>query len=290
MTVGVVKTVSRSTQRPCLPCFTGSTLARCGFALYNMQLEREVVCMRIGSATLILGGLLANAAVAREGTLETVDIKKIEVQEYTRYIEHVVWPSKQDVAGKGISNGLIRADIEKFKTVLRAVLKPGYLLSDEAVDSNAVAAEKLRRGNDYILLQYTRNRRDVEIQDGKGLYIGVYPARDLKIEQNNLVEYVRSEAFLILNLPEVDLKGDKPEVFVSTLDVGNSKCGRIFYKANFHVNPWQWWYSYIGWWSDGRNVLFEIGKSSFTGEDWSRRAGPPPNLGAPRRFQKENAT
>jgi hypothetical protein len=34
-------------------------------------------------------------------------------------------------------------------------------------------------------------------------------------------------------------------------------------------------------------VLFQIGKTPFNGEDLSRRAGPPENIKAPRKFKKD---
>jgi len=246
-----------------------------------MKIKHVLIC-------LVLGGLILSSTsmIAKENKIKSVDIKKIRRDEYTKFIEHVFWYSKEVMDSKKISKNLIPADMQKFKDMLKKVVKSEYLLSEQVIDSNAVAIEKLRDDNDYILLEYKRNKRKIQIQDGKALYISILPDEDLKIEQLDLAEYVKSVAFQIINLPKSDENGKEPQVFVSQLDVGDSKCGNIFYEASFP--PPKFWYSGVRWWSDGRNILFLIGKGRFNGEDLSRRAGPPESIKAPRKFQKDN--
>ena len=101
--------------------------------------------------------------------------------------------------------------------------------------------------------------------------------------RTDLSEHVKSTLLLVLNVPELDENGKPPVVFVSQLDIGNSKCGSISYKVSFPAP--KFWYSHISWWSDGRNVLFGIGKRQFK-EDLTNKAHPPKDLRKPRRFRK----
>jgi len=242
---------------------------------------------KIALICLVFGGLFlpSTSVIARENKIKSIDMEKIRSNNYTRFVEHVFWYSKEVMESKKISKELIPADMQKFKDILKKVLKSEYLLSETVIDSNAVAIENLRDANDYILLEYNRNKRKIQIQDGKALYISIFPDDYLKIEQSDMAEYVKSVALQIMNLPKSDEKGKERHVFVSPLDIGDSKCGCIFYEAN--CDPLQLWYSYFGWWSDGKNVLFQIGKTPLNGEDLSRRAGPPENIKAPRKFKKD---
>ncbi|MCK4914276.1 MAG: hypothetical protein KAS69_06765 [Planctomycetes bacterium] len=244
-----------------------------------MKIRDILVCMILGSLALF-----TTSGIAKENTIKSVDIKKIRASNYSKFVEHAFWHSKEVIDGKKISKKLIPQDMQKFKDMIRIVLKSEYLMSEKVIDSNAVAVENLRDANDYILLEYERNRRKIRIQDGKALYIGIFPDEDLKIEESKLAQYVKAAAFQILNLPKSDENGKEPQIFVSKLDIGDSKLGRLYYRASFP--PPKFWYSSVRWWSDGKNILFLIGKGRFDGEDLSKRAGPPKNVNAPRKFKK----
>jgi hypothetical protein len=224
---------------------------------------------------------------SKKDSIKSVDIAKVRKNRYTRFITHVYWPSDEVVATKCISKNTIQGEMQKFKNMLKTVFKPEYLPAEEVVDSNAVAVENLRDANDYILLKYQHDRREIQIQDGKGLYISVFPDEELEVEQSDLVRYVKSVAFGILNLPKFDEKGKGPKVSVSTLDIGDSKCGTISYME---FPPPKFWYSGMRWWSDGKNVLFEFGKARFNGKGIKKKhgPGPPQNMLAPRKFKKDS--
>lgn len=219
-----------------------------------------------------------------ENSIRSVDIEKIQKHRYTAFIKHVFWPSEDQIVSKTISKKQILGDMQTFKNILTTVLKSEYLPSGQVIDSNSVAAENIRDSNDYILLKYNYDGGEIQIQDGKALYISILPENDAKVELPNLANYVKSVALKVIKLPKSD-KTEEPEVFISMLDIGQSKCGCMLYLESF---PPQYWYSYLRWWSDGKNILFEIGKASFDGEDISKRAGPPENLKAPRKFKKES--
>lgn len=239
------------------------------------------------SIFLVLGSsiLFSTSGIAQENKIKTVDVKKIRAQKYTKFIEHIFWYRKELINSKKISNKQIPEDMQKFKDMLKKVMKSEYLLSEESIDSNTIAVEDLKDSNDYILLEYKYNNLNIQIQDGKALYIGIFPDKGLKIEQSDLAQYVKSVAFKIMNLPKLDEERQEPHVFTSILDIGDSKCGNIFYEANF--DPFQSWDNYIMWWSDGRNILFLIGKASFSGIDYSRVAHIPESIvKAPRKFKK----
>jgi len=228
--------------------------------------------------------LLANDP--NEGIIQSVDIDKIRKYKYTQFIDHIFRPSDDEIVRKKISTQLISEDMQKLKNMLHTVIKPVYLLSDDVIDSNAIAVERLKKDNDYILLKYKLEKLEIQIQESQSLYISIFPDKDSKIEQSDLAKYVKSVAFQILNLPKSDDDVNEPQVFVSKLDIGNSKCGTIYYESSFP--PPKFWYSHIKWWSDGKNVLLVIGKATFNGEDLNKRAGPPENLGKPRKFKKDS--
>jgi len=220
-----------------------------------------------------------------EGLIRSVDIEKIRKDKYTEFIDHVFWPEKELIASKRISKDIIPADMNEFKEMVSRVLKAQYLPPSEIVDANAIALEQYRYGSDYILLRYNVGNREIRIQECGTLYVAVIFAKGEPNEARpELAEYLKSMAFEVLNLPKQDKEGREPKVFISSLDIGESKCGDIHYD----LPPPKFWYSYIRWWSDGKNVLFVIGKATFNGEDLNKRAGPPENLGKPRKFKKDS--
>ncbi len=173
--------------------------------------------------------------------------------------------------------------MQKFKDILRVILKPEYLLPDKVIDSNAIAGENLKYDSDYILLEYIIHNRRIQIQDGKAMYIGIFPVEDSNTKPLDLAEYVKSVAVQTMNLPKADKNGNELYVRTSSRDIGSSRCGIMRYGPEFL--PYQSWHYYIQWWSDGRNVLFAIGKLSFDGVDYSKMPHLPKIK--PRKFKKK---
>ncbi len=237
---------------------------------------------------LALSGLLFSStpAVAKKNVIKSFDIKKIKASQYTKFIENIFWYSQEVLDKKRISNKLIKTDMQKFKDILHTILKPEYLLSDKVIDSNAVAVENLKNKNDYILLEYIIHKRKIQIQDGKALYLSVLPIEDSNTAPSDLAEYVKSVAFQLMKLPKTDKNGKELQVFVSPRDIGGSSCGVISYGPD--PDFFQFWYSYMKWWSDGKNVLFLIGKTSFKGIDYSKMARRPEKSKKPRKFKKKD--
>jgi hypothetical protein len=240
-----------------------------------MKTKQLIVCWAFGC------GLLCSGTVpAQVNEVNSVDVKKIQAEEYLKFIEHIFWYPKETLDAKKISKESIPADMQNFKDMLKKVLRPEYSLSDQIIDANALAVESLRDDGDYILLEYKRNNRRIQIHDCKALLIAVFPQDEGKTKQSDVVEYVKSEAFRIMNLPNVDEKGNPPRVSGGRLGVGESMCGNLIYKASYP--PPKFWYSGLRWWSDGRRILFLFGR----GEGMSKRAGPAKDSMKPRKFKK----
>lgn len=85
--------------------------------------------------------LFASLIFAQNNIIESIDIKKIRENEYTKIIEHVYWPSNEKIAKKKISTQLIGKDILEFKQSLKKVLKPLYLLKNKSIDSKMIPVE-----------------------------------------------------------------------------------------------------------------------------------------------------
>jgi len=240
--------------------------------------------MHLLVSILLIDPAVVLAGDPNDGVVRSVDRRKIEKYKYTLFIRHVFWPHEDRIAGRTISKREIPEDMQAFKNMLKKVMRPEYLPSEKVIDANAVAVENMRGPNDYILLKYNYDGGELRIQDGPALYIGVFPNKDIRVEQPELGNYVKSVALRILNLPKVGEKTKLHEIFVSVADIGQSKCGSMFYEER--SLPPRFWYSYMKWWSDRKNVLFAIGKYLPNGEDLSTRAGPPEGLGDPRKFKK----
>jgi len=223
-----------------------------------------------------------------DSRVKLVDPNKIRAHKATRFIGHVFWPSDELVSEKNISKSLISQDMQEFKKTLAQVLRPGYAPASEIIDANAVAVEGLapEDANDYILLRYTRNGQQIQIQDGKALWVTVFPNNEANEQHFNVSQYVITVAYQVLNIPKSDKNAGEPNIYTATLDIGGSKWGSIVYRTSFP--PPRFWYSHMSWWSDGTNVMFLIGKGS-GGDTAARRprAAAPPNATKPRKFQKQ---
>lgn len=227
------------------------------------------------------------AAPPASPEIDTVNRQAIAANEYTRFIENVFWPTDDIVAATRVPTDRLKVDIDKFEEVLKSTLRKEFVPARETIDSQVLALEGLRNGSDYLLLRYGAGAYQFQVQDGKALYLLVTPREQAPVSLDKLPEYVRFTAQTVLNVPDLDEHGDAPEVSISLIDIGNSRCGSFVYKASF-VPPPKFWYSHMRWWSDGRHVLFLTTKGLRHGEDLSRTAGPPPGAAAPRLFAYKN--
>jgi hypothetical protein len=241
----------------------------------------------VGLVVLVVSaGVLALAA--DNESFDTVDRQKIASNDRTRFIENVYWPSEEVIAAKRVPKESVGPDIAQLQSYLNLVLKKEFQPTREVVEAGVIAVEALRGGSDYLLLRYQSGEYDFQLEDGKALYILVTPRDSAQAPLDKVPEYFKSTAFAVLNIPTVDDDGKEPVVTVSKTDVGASHSGTFFFWAGY---PLRYWYSSMGWWSDGRHVLIGKGKRSLDaalrGVDLSRVAAPSPSraeAAAPRLF------
>ncbi len=215
----------------------------------------------------------------------SVDFEKVQKKKFTRYILHLCWPSDEEIKSKSIDKKLIPKDIEAFNIMLKKALKPEYLPSEKVINSNIIAVENLREENDYLLLEYTCGGCRIEIQDGKEFYIHIYPIESTVPESKNITDYVKSTALKMFNIPDDLSFKNELLIHASTLDSGNSQHGALEYRPE--TEPFKYWYSPMRWWSDGRDILFFIGKGILVYEhDYSDIPHPPREFFLPRKFTK----
>ncbi len=213
--------------------------------------------------------------------VKSVDLSKVKTFKYATFIENGFWPSEALIQSKKISLEDIPQEVNEFRSMVFKVFKSTYRPTGGIVDANLTAVEDLRNEGDYLLLSYRKERCDIQIQDGKAFYV-LFRPDNIDANDVNLPEYVKSVFLLATNAPKVDANDKEPRLFVSELDIGKSSCGSITYEGSFP--PPRFWYSHVRWWSDGRSVLFAIGKKEF--REGYRRSGPPKDIDKPRKFKK----
>ena len=225
-------------------------------------------------------------ALAGNSFINSVNTHKIKDSKYTAFVENIYWPSDETIKNKQISKDLIHEELLRFKYLIKKIIKPVYLPVEKDIDLKVIAVKQLRDNSDYLLLKYEIKGIKIQIQDGKALYILISPRKNFNSKHIDLIQYIKSIAFLTLNIPKLDKSGKEPSIFVSKLDIGDSKCGTITYESDFQ-NDLIFWYSQIRWWSDGNKILFLIGKGLLNGKDYSKKAIHPENFEAPRKFKKD---
>lgn len=213
------------------------------------------------------------------------DLTKILADPYTAFIENVVWPPDQVIRDKKIPLKKLKGELLNFRKTLQMTLKPELLPSDKVITTRTIAVKELRDNHDYLLLRYEYHGNKLQIEDGKSLFVLISPARKAEPKEADIAKYVRSVFSSTLSLPASRPQVEDPQVFVSTLDLGKSKCGNVTYLS--HSLPPKFWYSYIKWWSDGDSVLFLISKALQSGLDLSERASYPEHLNRPRRLKTD---
>lgn len=236
---------------------------------------------------ILIIGVSISLGFAGKDILKTVDMTKIKKSAYTTYIEHIKWPQTEQIKNKKISKNISSEDIGEFEDMLEKVIRSEYLPSEKEINSNIFGIENFKDNNDYLFLKYKSNKFDIEIQDGKALYVLVSPVDNSTTTSVDLKEYVHAIAHSILNIPALDKDGKAPTVFESIVDIGNSKCGDISYESDIKQEV-MFWYSRIGWWSNGSDALFVISKIPSGGLEIGKMATTPPELKAPRKFKKKD--
>jgi hypothetical protein len=158
--------------------------------------------------------------------------------------------------------------VEKEKTELatnlKRFLRDAWLPAETALSNDTIGLTDMRSASDYLLLDYTTPQgQRARIQDGlqTGILVEVENQRPL----SEIADLVESTASAVLRIPE----SAKPEVFVSIMDIGQSKIGSLYCGNTTDATQFDWWTN-VRWWSDGKKVLFVITK--LTNDDYRRLA------------------
>jgi hypothetical protein len=243
-----------------------------------MKKNRLILCFSISILSIAACCLAIDKAPEM-----TVDMEKVKKDDFTKFITHVVWPSEEVIRAKRLDTELVKEDIDEFMGLLKRTLCAKYLPSDVQL-KEVIACSELYNGDDYILLRYfPKDAVNISIQEGKALYVmitsGTAPITPLAKAE----DFVKRTAIDFLNLPQ-NKAAQNIHVFVSSLDIGASKFGRLSWGPE--EIPLKNWFGEIMWWTDGRSVLFGIVRKirRETPEKFATRASAPPNAFSPRRF------
>jgi hypothetical protein len=237
---------------------------------------------------LLLAGLLGRADTGYE-PIDTLDARKAAAHPFARFAANALWPTPATIAAKHYT-GNVDTEVGELVTVLTRVLRADCLPTESVVKQNVIALTELRNGNDYLLLRYrTAGGIEVQVQDGKGLYLLVTLPEAERAELSDAANFVWRVADRTLKFPQFEGQGPAapkfivapapgvkswkaeeappyvPRVFVSSIDLGQSRVGAVYYgpTRNAHgVYVPNGWYSGFYWWSDGRRVLFALDKKS----------------------------
>ena len=233
---------------------------------------------------IIIFGILSlyNCCLSTAKAAElAVNIEKVRTNNFTKFITHVVWPSEAIINAKRIDKELIKKDVEELSMLLKRTLCVKYLPSQDQL-KEAVACLELMDGHDYILLRCScKDTVDINIQKGAGLYLLIDTKTNQIASLKETGEFIKKMAVEFLNLPLTNSMTEKDvRVFVSSRDIGASKCGTISCGPKDALP--EHWFNYIRWWTDGRRVLFAISR-----KDWGEELRHPsalPNAFKPMRF------
>jgi len=233
-----------------------------------------------------ISGLLGCMAVVCLGAAQemkdaAIDMEKALSSPATSFVKHVIWPTNH-VTEKGVSKPeQLLPDIAELSETLKRVLRKDVLPSDDVIKNKTIGVPELYGRDDYLLLRYTTSSGlDIEIQEGKWLYILVSSPEWTNRPLPEVVTYVQGVAFEILNYPK------KQEDYVlhagaSSIDIGLSKKGAICYG---NPNDEDWFFE-VYWWSDGRRVLLRVQTMTKTEiKELQSHLRPPKKYLRPRRF------
>jgi len=224
-----------------------------------------------------------------EANTKSVDISKVKKSPYTSYIQNIVWPSKNVINEKQISSYLIPDEISDLKHYLSYMLKPEYIPPNDIVDANTIALTAYRDNHDFMFLEYDTKEAIIQVVDYIGLTVLYSPKNQKKVDpadKAELSEYVKLTVIKLVNYPTLEKKQNEPEVFISSINIGSSKCGSLYYPAD-KGREW-FWYSTMLFWSDGKDVLFSTGKIGPDEDLNLKRGASSPSIAdrKPRKFKK----
>ncbi|MCL6518204.1 MAG: hypothetical protein K6T99_00050 [Armatimonadetes bacterium] len=228
--------------------------------------------------------LEASGSCSIEGfvPIDSIDLKKALTSDHTSFVIHALQPTQEAIRAKKYT-GPLDTEVNELQRVLRKVLREEYLPSEAALRANRIGLVDLWGGNDYLLVSYTtKSGLRIDIKDGKLLYLLLTMRKREEDCAADFSTFIRKVAAEVFALPQVKLESTEwPKIAVSACDVGRSKVGTITYGSALDWDGPDW-YTNILWWSDGKRVLFQISKCDF--QALSTKAGPPADLGVPRKF------
>lgn len=200
-----------------------------------------------------------------------VDASKVQTHPlFSALVHHLFWPDSDLAGNRKLDRVRISGDVTNLSNLLTTRLTKDYL-PHASIQTMADGILNYRDGSDYLFVRYnTKKNERVSIQDGRGLYVLIEPKE--RSPTTNRAQYVHDVAVSVLAYPEALVAPNNPSVFVSALDIGSSKVGRLCWGAKMQVSgDARVWYHVVDWWSDGTRVLFGISK--LTEEDYSKLAG-----------------
>ncbi|MDH7482098.1 MAG: hypothetical protein QHH26_09035 [Armatimonadota bacterium] len=248
--------------------------------------------MRLASTILVailLGGFFPGHAQCAQldgfvvpGTL---DIKKVLSKPSILFARHACWPTEETIRAKKY-DGNLDVEVADLLKILRRVLREDCIPSEAKVKQKRIGLVDLwNDGSDYVLLEYTtKSGIHIRIQDGKALYLLVSPPSRFHRELADVGAFVEQVASMVLNLPVFEGESAPKPTRSGISRDGSSAIGGLHYGPDA-MSEWDW-YSFMSWWSDGKQVLFKIYK--LEKEEYVRRASMalvlPWEPESPRRF------
>ena len=211
-----------------------------------------VLCMFFSVHLVCRGDIVAFAE-------QNVDLTKIQGDPYTRFILRGIWPKQEVFAATKCDGRLIGNDIVTLSNTLVRVLVDECLPTSQDL-SSVIGIPEYGKDEDCLFLRYTtKSEIHIQIQDGEGLFILMSCSKWKAHSLEDIQEFVKSCAVRMINYPQSGGVEENPIVFVSSLDIGKSKCGTITWKHKGENDiPFTDFYSRMMWWSDGMRILFAM--------------------------------
>ncbi len=209
-------------------------------------------------------------------------------KKFTDFIRYATWPDEKEIEEKRIDVKSVAADVEEMRNVIARRIRAEYLPKSSDFNMSLTACTNLYDSGDHLLLRYsTTNRVLMKIQEGVGLYLLIDNPNAEKVPLPRSAELIKMAAAEYLLLPgNAKLSTEKVDVFVSSTNIGYSRCGTLRYGPNSF--PPEHWYSSVKWWTDGRRVLFALPRKDTAG--WVRSQPQAPGASVARRFEGRTAS
>ncbi len=240
-------------------------------------------------AAFILMGSTACQAVANdnEALLKVIDLEKMKSDRFADFIRYAFWPESEMIAARKSDGRLIEKDLKGLPSTLDRILNMEVLPAGDDL-SSAFGISSYSDEGDFLFVRYsTKSGVLVQVQDGKALYILMSSTNWNKGELSDIGRYVKNIALKVIRFPSEGGIDENPIIFVSSLNVGQSRCGTLSWKHRGEGdNSFTDFYSHMFWWSDGTRILFAMSK--MTPDDYRKLAtmANRQSLRTPRKFQK----